>query len=292
MNGRKASKISLAGYWFILPYFVLFTAFLLLPLGYGLWLSFSRYELATRLPEKFIGLENYFEALSDPYFWKAMFVTALFVLMCVPLTVGIALLIAVGINSFPEKRQAIYRLAVFLPTIITVSVVGILWLWFYNDEFGLFNSLLASIHLGHVPWITSKMTALPSIVLMTLWWTIGGPMVILIAGLQQIPDVYHEAASIDGSTGAHRFFYITLPLLRPVLLFVIVINIIGGFQLFGQTFIVTRGGPELSTRSIVEYIYEMGFQSYRLGYSAAMSWLLFVVIAIFSIFQFKIMRER
>jgi multiple sugar transport system permease protein len=277
---------------FLVPYLALFVTFLLIPLGYGLWLSMSRYELATRVPPSFIGAANYLEALQDPYFWKALGVTALFVVMSTPLTVCIALLIAAGINAIPEKRQAIYRLGVFVPTVLTVSVVGILWLWFYNNDFGLFNSLLDRAHLGHVPWITSKLIAMPSIVLMTLWWTIGGPMVILLAGLKQIPDVYHEAAAIDGATGARRFFSITLPLLRPVLLFVIVINIIGAFQVFGQMFIVTGGGPELATRSIVQYIYEMGFQSYRLGYSAAMSWLLFVVIAIFSILQFKLMRER
>jgi ABC-type sugar transport system permease subunit len=282
----------LSGYLFLVPYLLLFVTFLLIPLGYGLWLSTSRYELATRVPPSFIGMANYLEALQDPDFWEALGVTALFVVMCVPLTVAISLLIAAGINTVNEKRQAIYRLGVFVPTVLTVSVVSILWLWFYNDEFGLFNSILDYLHLGHVPWITSKLIAMPSIVLMSLWWTIGGPMVILLAGLQQIPDVYHEAAAIDGATGIRRFFSITLPLLRPVLLFVIVINIIGGFQLFGQTFIVTHGGPEHVTRSIVQYIYEKGFQDYRLGYSAAMSWLLFVVIAVFSIVQFKLMREK
>jgi multiple sugar transport system permease protein len=291
-SSRSQGSVSLTGYLFLLPYLALFITFLLIPLGYGLWLSLSRYELATRVPPSFIGIANYLEALQDPYFWQSLGVTALFVVLSVPLTVVIALLIAAGINAVRDSRQAIYRLGVFLPTVLTVSVVSILWLWFYNDEFGLFNSLLDRMHLGHVPWITSKLIAMPSIVLMSLWWTIGGPMVILLAGLQQIPDSYHEAAAIDGATGVRRFFSITLPLLRPVLLFVIVINIIGGFQLFGQTFLVTHGGPELATRSIVQYIYETGFQSYRLGYSAAMSWLLFIVIAIFSIVQFKLMQEK
>jgi multiple sugar transport system permease protein len=143
-----------------------------------------------------------------------------------------------------------------------------------------------------VPWLSDPAWAMPSIVLMTLWWTVGGPMVILLAGLKQIPQTYYEAAAIDGATGWRKLIYITLPLLRPVLLFVMVINVIGAFQVFGQTFIITGGGPENATRVLVQYIYETAFNHYRLGYGAAMSWLLFLVIAAFSILQFKVMRDR
>jgi multiple sugar transport system permease protein len=133
---------------------------------------------------------------------------------------------------------------------------------------------------------------MPSVVLMTLWWTVGAPAVILLAGLKQIPRHYYEAAALDGATSWQRFRHITLPLLRPVLLFVLVMNTIGSFQVFGQTFMMTRGGPELTTRVLVQYIYETAFNFYRMGYGAAMSWLLFVVIAVFAAVQFRIMRER
>jgi multiple sugar transport system permease protein len=279
------------GYLFLAPYLALFFGFLIFPLFYGFWLSLMNYEILSPEPPSFIGLANYREAMGDPYFWMAMRATALFVIMAVPLTVGLALLLAACIDVVPERRQGAYRLMIFLPTMITVSVAGILWRWFYHGEFGLFNALLAKFGIW-IPWISDTDWAMKSIVLMTIWWAVGGPMVILLAGLKQIPVSYYEAAAIDGATGFRRFYHITLPLLRPVLLFVVVINVIGAFQVFGQTFMITRGGPELVTRVAVQYIYETAFNFYRMGYGAAMSWLLFLVIAIFSIIQFRAFRER
>jgi multiple sugar transport system permease protein len=289
MNRRFLFRLS--GYLFVLPYLVLFTVFLVAPLIFGFGLSFFRWELLSPAPAKFIGVDNYVEALGSEYFWKAIWATFRFVLMAVPLNVGVALLIAVGINSLPARQQGFFRAAYFLPTIISISVVGILWRWFFNGEFGLFNAWLSIFGLK-VPWLTKVAWAMKSVVLMTLWWTVGGPMVILLAGLQQIPDHYYEAAAIDGAGRAERFWHVTLPLLRPVLLFVVVMNVIGSFQVFGQTFMVTRGGPELSTRVLVQYIYETAFNNYRMGYGAAMSWLLFVAIATFSILQFRVIREK
>jgi multiple sugar transport system permease protein len=290
MTARR-SRQRWSGYLFALPYLLLFGAFILFPLLYGLVLSLFRWELLSRVPPQFIGAGNFREAVGDPYVWKALVATAKFVVMAVPPTICLALLIAVGLRAIHGKRQALYRAAYFVPTMITISVAGILWRWFYNSEFGLFNAYLA--HAGvKVPWITDSGWAMPSIVLMTLWWTVGGPMVVLLAGLQNIPAQYHEAASLDGATGWQRFFHVTLPLLRPVLLFVVVLNIIGAFQVFGQVYMITRGGPEMTTRTLVQYIYETAFNNYRMGYAAALSWLLFLVIAAFSFGQFRLMREK
>jgi multiple sugar transport system permease protein len=280
------------GYLFLTPYLILFLVFMILPLGYGLTLSFQHYEMLDRQPASFVGLQNYQEAINDPLFRKALWATARFVIMAVPATVGLALLLAVGIDSLPSGRAAFYRLCIFIPTMITISVAGILWRWFYNSQFGVFNALLARVGVEPINWITDKDYAMPSIVLMTVWWTVGGPTVILLAGLKQIPDAYYEAASIDGATGWRRFYYITLPLLRPVLLFVTVLNVIGAFQIFGQTFIITRGEPELSTRVLVHYIYDTAFNFYRMGYGSAMSWLLFLIIVVFSVVQFRVAREK
>jgi ABC-type sugar transport system permease subunit len=288
---RMKMRHRLGGYLFVAPYLLLFAAFLLLPLLFGLGLSFTRYEMLSLQAATFAGLANYREALADTNFRWSLIFTALFVVMSVPLTVALALLLAVAIQSAPRRRQSFYRLCIFIPTMLTISVVGILWRWFYNGEFGLFNVYLGKLGLA-VPWITSKYWAMPSIVLMTVWWTVGGPVVILLAGLKQIPPAYYEAAAIDGAVGSRRFFSITLPLLKPVLLFVTVLNVIGAFQVFGQTFIVTHGGPEQVTRVLVQYIYETAFNFYRMGYGAAMSWLLFVVILAFSLVQFRALRER
>lgn len=286
MNARGR----LSGYLFVAPYFLLFVTFVLLPVFFGLGLSLFRWEMLSPLPPESVGLDNYREALGDEYFWMAARATGMFVIMAVPLTILLAMSIALGLSAL-KKRRALYRAAYFLPVMINIAVAGILWRWFFNSEFGLFNVYLAKIGLK-VPWLTDSRVAMPSVVLMTLWWTVGGPSVILLAGLKQIPDTYYEAAALDGAGRVRRFLHITLPLLKPVLLFVIVMNVIGSFQVFGQTYIMTHGGPEQSTRVLVQYIYESAFNFYRMGYSAAMSWLLFLVIATVAAVHFFLLRER
>lgn len=285
-----------AGYWFLLPYLLLFTVFTLGPLVFGLVLSFVNYDLAHDEPAKFVGVANYSEALGSEDFGRSIWATVRFVALSVPVTIPLALLLAIAIDAARSTRQAIYRIGVFAPTVITISVVGLVWRWFYNREFGLFNALLAplakTLHMTMpIGFLDTPNAAMLSIVAMTLWWTVGGPVLVLLAGLKQIPDTYYEAAEIDGATGWRAFINITLPLLRPALLFTLVINIIGAFQVFGQPFMVTAGGPELSTRVAMQYIYETAFRNYRLGYGAAMSWLLFLVIAVFAILQFRLMRD-
>ena len=284
----RATPHRWSGYLFAAPYLALFAAFVVAPLFFGSILSFFRWEMLAQAPARLVGVGNFREALGDPYFWKAARATLLFVVLTVPVTVTAATAIALGLHQL-RRGGAAFRAAYFLPVMINISVAGILWRWLLSSEFGLFNAYLARFGV-RVPWITSSAWAMPSIVLMTLWWTAGAPAVILLAGLKQIPNEYYEAAAVDGAGPLHRFFRITLPLLRPVLLFVLVLNIIGSFQVFGQTFMVTRGGPELSTRVLVQYIYETAFNHYRMGYGAAMSWLLFAMIAVFSFAQFRVMR--
>ena len=279
------------GYVFLLPYLVLFLTFLVLPLLFGLGVSFTDYDMRTQEPARFVGFANYQEAVDDEYFRKSLLATIRFVAMASPLTVMLALGLALMISTIPDRRQHLYRLAIFVPTMITISVAGILWRWFYSTEFGAFNALLSRFDIK-VAWLTETTLAMKSIVVMTLWWTVGGPVIVLLAGIKQIPDAYYEAAAIDGATGWRRTWHITLPLLKPVLLFVIVLNIIGAFQVFGQSYIITRGGPERSTLVLMQYIYEASFMNYRLGYGAAMSWMLFLLIAAFSIVQFRLMREK
>ena len=289
MVNNKSNKY--LGYLFLLPYLSVFVVFLIVPLIYGLALSFFGWEMLSPEPPQFLGLGNYKEALESDYFVKALWATVRFVVMSVPLNVFVALLVACGINSVAQKRQGFYRAIYFLPTLLTISVAGILWTWFYNSEFGLFNHILSYFDIK-IPWVTDPNMAMKSIVIMTLWWTLGGAMMILLAGLSNIPKQFYEAASLDGANVWHRFIHITIPTLKPVLLFVLVMQVIGSFQVFGQTYIITGGGPELSTRVLVHYIYDVAFGEYRMGYSAALSWLLFLVIAVFSIIQFRVMREK
>lgn len=283
-------RAGVSGYLFLLPYLVLFVVFMVLPLLYGLGLSFMQYEMVSPLPKKFIGLANYSEAFHDSRFWDSLYATLKFVVMSVPATLVLAMLLALALDAVSPRRMALYRVAIFLPTMITISVAALVWRWFFNSEFGVFNAILSHVGL-RFPWIVDTRWAMPSLVLMTVWWTVGAPTLILLAGLRQIPPAYLEAAALDGATGPKRFFLITLPLLRPVMLFVLVTYTIGAFQVFGQPYLITSGGPEMSTRVTVQYIYETAFNSYRMGYGAAMSWLLFVVIAIVSVVLFKTQKE-
>ena len=280
----------MSGWFFVLPYLCLFALFIVTPLIYGLRLSVFQWDLLSAAPPRFTGLANFNEALHDNYFWKALGATFKLVVWIVPATVGLALLTAVAINAAPEKRQGFYRAAFYLPGMLTVSVVGILWRWFYSPDFGVFNAALAPTGFA-APWLTQPSWAIFSIVLLTLWWTLGGPMIILLASLRGLPPQYDEAAALDGATPAQTFWHVRFPQLRPVLLFVVVMNIIGAFQIFGQTFLVTKGGPEFATRSLVQYIYDTAFNNYRMGYASSMSWLLFLVISGFAVLQFRLMRS-
>jgi multiple sugar transport system permease protein len=280
------------GWLFALPHLFLFLLFVIGPLVFGLGLSLFRWDILSARPAMFIGTANYQEALKDEYVTKALGATVRFVIMAVPSTLLLALLLAVGLSKIPESRRGTWRALCYLPSLLTVSVVGLLWRWFYNREFGIFNAYLAPLGIPKIGWLSEVSWAMPAIVIMTLWWTLGGPMLVLLSAIQNIPVAYNEAAALDGATESRTFWSITLPLLRPVLLFAMVMNVIGSFQVFGQVYMITSGGPELSTRTLVQYIYDTAFNNYRMGYAAAISWLLFLVIAVFSALQFRLMREK
>lgn len=288
---RKPWRRWLGDYAFLAPFLVLFTAFTLLPLLYGAGMSLFRWESLSPLPPEFIGTDNFREALHDPYFAKALRATLWFTALSLPLTLGTALGLALALATL-RRRSALYRALIYLPTLVNVAVAGILWRWLYSTELGLFNRILRSLDLPEVGWLTNPTWAMPSIVLMTLWWQVGGPAIVLLAAIYQIPPDYYEAARIDGANAWVRFRHITLPLLKPVLLFVFVMNVIGSFQVFGQTYLLTPGGgPNRSTLTLVQYIYEVSFENFRLGCGAAMSGLLFLIIGVFVALHFRALRQ-
>lgn len=281
---------SLAGVAFLAPYAISFTVFVVFPIIVAIALSVMQFDLTSRESIKFVGARNFTEALKDDYFWQAFTATLRYAVLMVPALLVSALGMAVGMNAMTRGRNTV-RALLFLPGMFNVAVTGILWQWFYNGEFGLFNFVLKHLGLSGYPWLSEKSWAMPSIVLMSLWWTCGGTAIILLTALQQIPRAIFEAAGLDGAHTTSLFTKITLPLLKPVLLFVIVTNTIGAFQMFGQAFMLTGGGPELSTRGLVQYIYETAFNNYRLGYGAAMSWMLFFVVAAFAFVQFRFLKR-
>ena len=278
------------GWLFIAPYLAAFLTFIVLPIGVSLTLSFMQYDLTARDQIHFVGLKNYSDAIADDYFKQALVATLRYAVLLVPSLIVAALAVAFGLNAMTRGMNTV-RALLFLPGMFNVAVVAIIWQWFYNGEFGLFNFLLPKLGLEKQPWLSDKAYAMPSIVAMSLWWAIGGTAVIMLAALQQIPKQIFEAALLDGAGNKALFSKISLPLLKPVLLFVVITNTIGAFQVFGQPFLLTRGGPELSTRGVVQYIYETAFNNYRMGYGAAMSWLLFLLIATFALVQYRFLRR-
>jgi multiple sugar transport system permease protein len=285
-----ARRRGLAAWVFLTPYVLSFACFIVLPIIVALVLSVMQFDLTDRNGIHFVGLQNFRDAWSDDYFRQAMQATFWFAVLMVPSLVIVALGLAFGMDAMIRGRNVV-RAMFFLPGMFNVAVAGILWQWFYNGEFGLFNFWLKSAGLAPQPWLSDRSYAMPSIVLMSLWWAVGGTSVVLLAALNQIPKQIFEAALLDGAGSGTLLNKISLPLLKPVMLFVVVTNTIAAFQVFGQPYLLTRGGPELSTRGAVQYIYETAFNNYRLGYGAAMSWMLFAVIAVFALVQYAFMRR-
>lgn len=303
MNARPMSKaeagVSLWGrlrphvpaYLFMLPYGASFLVFVFVPFVVALGLAFMQYDMTNRDAAAFVGLRNFREALTDPYFWMALRATLIFTVLMVPVELAAALALAVGMNAMLRGRNLV-RALLFIPGMLNVAVVAILWQWFYNREFGLLSQFMTAIGFEPFTVLADKWLVFPAVVLMNLWWRVGGTAVIFLTGLQQIPRSLYEAADIDGATRWQQFTLITLPMLKPVMLFVAVMVAIGSFQVFGPTFILTAGGPELFTRSVVHYIYDTAFRQYRMGYGAALSWLLFVLIAGVALAQHLLLKRR
>jgi len=283
-------KRKMRGWLFLAPYTLSFLTFIIVPLVVALWLAFMQFDLTSRNTIQFVGMRNFDEALHDKYFWMAMKATLSYVVLMIPSLLVVALGMALGMNAMSRGRNTV-RALLFLPGMLNVAVTAILWQWFYNGEFGLLNFVLKNMGLQPIPWLSNVNHAMPSIVIMSLWWALGGTSVILLAAIQQIPRQVFEAALIDGAGPMALFRKVTLPLLKPVLLFVVVTNTIGGFQVFAQPLLLTRGGPELATRGLVQYIYEQAFSTYRLGYGAAMSWLLFIVIVVLAFAQYQLLKR-
>jgi multiple sugar transport system permease protein len=271
-----ARREAVWGYLFLLPNIIGFLVFTALAVVVALGLSLTEWDLLT--PPRFIGLANYQKLLTnDPVFRTAMVNTLYFVAGVVPLDIVCALSLAVLLNR-PIRAMALYRAIYFVPVVTSLVAVAIVWQWLYHTEVGVVNHLLTSVGLPRVNWLGSTEWAMPAVIFMSVWKAMGYYAVIFLAGLQGIPGHLYEAASIDGATDWQRFWKITLPLLSPTLFFVLVISIIQAFQVFGQIFIMTRGGPGNATQTIVFFIYNNGFVWFRMGYAAAASWILFAII--------------
>ena len=273
---NRQSGFSWAAVLFLLPFATAFLVFFVGPTFFGLGMSFFDWEMLSGLPPRWVGGGNYLEALQDARFHRSLLVTGLFVFITVPLNLFASLGLAAGVSALP-KRQGMYRSLIYLPVLLNITVASLLWRWFFNTKFGLFNKLLQPWGV-ELPWLTDPALALPSISLMTVWWTSGVSFLILLTAFQQVSPSLYEAAEIDGATAWQKFRFVSLPQIMPVVGFCLLLEVLASFKVFGQPFLMTGGGPEGATRVAMQYIYETGFSFFRMGYASALSWIAFLLI--------------
>ncbi|XVH33092.1 carbohydrate ABC transporter permease (plasmid) [Haloferacaceae archaeon DSL9] len=270
LTSRK-TRDQLAGVGFALPYLIIASGFLFGPLLLGLYMSVHDWNAVNPAQSQFVGLQNYQELLTDSRFWSAMWNTVYFVILTVPFLVIGALLLALGVNR-EVKGKWLLRTIFFSPYVLTVAVVGILW----GDLFG-GNGLITYYTTGS-SWLSSYTLAMPAIAIATIWWTIAFNFIILLAARQNVPDRLYEAARLDGASSWRMMRDITIPQMRNPLIFVVIVSFISSFQIFGQPYIMTNGGPSFQTTTIVVYLYNTAFAGREFGYAAAVGYVLFLVL--------------
>ena len=274
----------MAGILFASPWFIGFLIFTIGPLIVSLMMSFCWYDVLN--PPKFIGVQNFRNMIEDSLFWKSLYNTFYITVIGVPIRMVGALLVALLLNT-NVKGLAFFRTAFYLPSITPVVAGAILWSWILNGQYGLLNILLRYLGISGPAWLTDPAWSKMAIILMQAW-SLGGDMIIYLAGLQGIPSQFYEAARIDGARGWTIFIRITLPLLTPALFFTLVMNVIHTLQIFAQAYIMTQGGPVNSTLFYVYYLFNHAFLYFKMGYASALAWILFIVILIITLIQLRI----
>ena len=269
---------------FLAPSLLHLTVFVFTPIAFSAYLSLHRWDLVVS-EKPFVGLENFLEMSGDPYFWNALTNTFLY-----SLNVPIGMLLALGIALLLNRNMSgihILRTVYFLPGITSFVAIALVWMWIYHPSFGLANAVLGWVGLPELSWLNSTDTSMMSVMLFSVWLGLGVQVVIFLAGLQGIPEEFHDAARIDGANTWDRFVHITLPLLKPTTFFVLSTSLIGAFQVFTSIYVMTAGGPTRSTDVFVYHIYQAAWEQLRMGYASAMSWVLFVIIMIATWIQFR-----
>jgi multiple sugar transport system permease protein len=289
------SEANTAAWFFLAPALTLIGVFFFLPVAASLLLSvtdFDLYGIADPGNTRFVGFANYSRLLHTPDFWSALKNTFYFAVVGGPLTIAVSLGAALLLSSKLVRFKGFFRTIYFTPFVTTLVAVAIVWKYLYHTRYGLFNYALGAFGISPIDWLGDPHWAMPAIILMAVWKSFGYNMLIFIAGLQAIPEDLYDAAEIDGASAWRRFFSITLPMLAPTLVFVSVITMIGYFQLFAEPYVMTQGGPLRSTTSVVLLMYEEGFRWWRMGYAAAIAFVLFIVILLATLVQFRLQKER
>lgn len=274
---------TVTGYLFIMPFILGFLLWFLIPALTAVWLTFTDWNLI-RAP-RYVGFDNILALGKDKLFWQSLKVTSIYTLASVPIGLVVSFLLALLMNT-KVRGISIFRTVYYLPSIVPAVASAVLWAWIFNTDFGLANVVLATVGLPKIQWLQDPDWALPALIVMSLWG-LGASMVIYLAGLQGIPSTFYEAAEIDGAGRWKQLRHITIPLMSPVIFFNLIIGIIGTFQVFTAGFLITNGGPQNSTLFYVLYLYNNGFKFLKMGYSAALAWVLFLIVMALTLFVFK-----
>ncbi len=273
---------------FLFPYLVGLLVFTLGPFLMSLIISFEKWDLFTS--PKFVGFSNYTKLFHDPLFYKALFNTFYFAFTAVPGGIFIALLFAILMNN-NLRGIKFFRALYFMPVFTPMIAVAIVWNWLYEPQYGLINTLLSYIGITGPDWLGSEKWAMFSIVLMSIWKGFGYSMIIYLAALQDIPQAYYEVADIEGANAIQKFTKVTFPLLTPITFFLVILNLITSMQVFDQMYVMTRGGPDNATLTVVYYLYKNGFSYFKMGYASAIAWVLFLITFIFTLIQLKLQKK-
>lgn len=285
MNERARFTSRGAG-WFALPYMILFILFLIVPIVWGLWMSFTDQSLAST-NSGFVAIDNYLEAFTSADMYSSLLNTLFFTLISsVPLVILSFVLAYLVVTGLPG--QWLWRLTFFAPYLLPVSVVTAMWGMMFANDFGFINGILVHFGIDQIGWLSEKQVAMWSIALTTVWWTIGFNFLLYLSALQNIPDTVYEAAQVDGAGAWRRLRSVTLPMMRPTTVLIVLLQILASLKVFDQIFLMTAGGPDGATRSIIQYIYDQGFSGYRVGYASAVSYIFFAMIVVVSLIQVAI----
>jgi multiple sugar transport system permease protein len=273
-GSRLARREAIEGYLCISPWIIGFVLFSGGPILASAGISLTDWNLLGSA--EYVGLENYRALYLDPLFWTAIRVTLIYTAANIPLTIALGFALAVLLNQ-NVRLIAVWRTIFYLPAVVSGVAVALLWLWVFNPELGLANRFLGLFGIEPLGWYLSTRWALPMLIIMSLW-NVGGGMVIYLAGLQGIPTELYEAAQIDGANAVRRFIAVTIPMMTPVLFFQVIIGIINSLQVFTNAYVITQGGPANATLVYVLYLYLNAFSYFKMGYAAALAWILFLMI--------------
>jgi len=287
----KAIRKQLPNYLFVLPHFLLFATFILFPIFRSIHISLFDWKIMLK-EQHFIGLANYEALLKDTIFWQALGNTAYIMMFTVICNIVLGLLIASGLkHSFFGSN--FLRVLFYAPGIISVSVLSIIGIRIWDTQLGVVNYFVTTLmHGPRISWLGNPSLVLPALSITTVWWTFGFPMLVFLAGLQNIPETLYEAAKIDGANPRQSFFYITIPLIMPTMLFITVTQFIAHMQVFAQPYIISLGGPGNASRTAVMYLYETAWKFFRFGYASSMAVVLAVIMIGVTVFLFSLMRGR